>query len=381
MKKKTLYILAGITLAILCAAALVQYTTAIGCSPIPPVTPMMGSQGFRAWSGPTLISFEHGGKKICIDEGWTALGEKDSGTGWATFEKEKTGVAVQKSAFSEKTLTFVYSAYEVRLIYPKNIPPAELELYEATVRNAFERVGKLFNDSKDNPKRTHTVLLTPGVERTDGLQTPVYPDARENLSIYVQPPQSARGEELILHAIAHLYNRERPDLLAYQKHQSPLPPGDFQELEASWSESAYRTSNAGLRSRAAYLYNVHTAVQMKNFSLITAAPFNADKKEFEDIRPSVVVPSDASFLTAQYGHYILGPLTMLATEGMLRENKAGITIEKILSRVHAEKTNYFETLSEYLSSEEMAALKSWMFEKVTVPYALVEAGMKTYTGE
>lgn len=355
------------------------YSSSIGCSPIPSDKPSLGSQGFRIWSGPTLTSFEHGGKKTCIPDEWKALGEKEKGDGWAHYENGATGIAIREAAFREKVLTHIYSAYEVTLVYPADTSATDLELYEATTRNAFERIGKLYNDAKDNTKRTHTVLVTPGVPRDDGKNTPIYPDPRENLSVYVQAPGSARGEELMIHAVAHLYNRQRADLLAYQMLQQPIPPGDFQELEASWSEVIYRTSNYGRNARIAYLYGIHTAVRNKDFSKISSSPFNSNQTEFEEITQSIVVSADASFLSAQYGHYILGPLVMIATEGMLQRNKTGATIEQILTQVHSDNSSFFGELSKHLSSEEIALIKSWMFDGVLIPYELVEAGMKTYS--
>ncbi|MBX9765194.1 hypothetical protein K2X83_00975 [Patescibacteria group bacterium] len=376
--KKVAFIGSAFLIFISLAGGLLYYATTIGCSDMPQsVTPVMGSQGFRLWSGPTLISFEHGDKKICIPSGWEALGEETSGNGWARYEKGVSGLTIKKDAFAEAKLTFISSGYEVHFVYPKNTPAGELELYEATIRSAFENVGALFNDSHKNEKRRHTILVTPGVERADELRTPIYPDPRKNLSPYMQPPTSARGEELLIHAIAHLYNRQRADLRAYQKNQLPIPAEDFQELEASWSEIAYRTSDSGRRARINYLYNVHTAVQTKNFSLIHTAPFNGDRAGFENIAPNIVVPPDASFLNAQYGHYILGPLTMVAIEGMLAAKNAD-TVEKILSRVHAENMPFINELSKYLSPEEIAAAKSWMFDGGTIPRALVDAGLTRY---
>lgn len=376
MKKHVLLIAAGVALAIACGGTLTYYLTSIGCTSIAPVQVTNGSQGFRTWSGPSLVSFEHGNKKICIAEGWEAVGVTESGSGWARFKKGLTGVVIRRADFEEKNLAPIFSAYEILLLYPKNTDPSEKELYEATVANAFQRIGKLFNDSKEKPTRAHTVLVTAGVQRDDGKTTPVYPDPRENLSIYVQSPTSARGEELLIHAVAHLYNRQRDDLIAYQKKQAPLPGQDFQELEASWTELIYRTSKKGREARIQYLYTIHAAVQSNTFSLVQSYPFNTSKEEFDAITPSVIVKSDASFLNEQYGHYILAPLAMLGIEGLLHEK--GTDVETILTRIHTTDENFFTVLEEILGTEDVRTIRSWMLEGRTIPYELVQLGSSTY---
>lgn len=378
VKKNTLLILAGATLLITFSGALTYYLTDIGCSSIPPVAVTEGSQGYRTWSGPSLTTFEHQGKKICVTDGWEPLGEAASGNGWAQFENNLTGIFIRSADFEEKKLSFVFSSYEVQLVYPKTTSAEELELYEGTVQNAFERIGKLFNDSKDRPKRTHTILVTPGIERTDGSTTPIYPDPRADLSIYVRPPTSGRGEELLIHAIAHLYNRQREDLAGYQKNQSPIPAGDFQELEASWTELIYRTSQSGRDARREYLYNIHTAVQTRNFSLLKSYPFNSSKEEFDSIRPNVTLQSGASFLEEQYTHYILGPLVMSAIEGLLIEKKATANLETILSNLHRTNENFFSALARELGESDMDMVRAWMFEGKTIPYELVQLGINSY---
>lgn len=378
MKKNTTLALSGAVILLTFGGALTYYLTNIGCSPTPSIETTNGSQGYRTWSGPSLLSFEHEDKKICVEEGWRAVGEKESGNGWVRFGKDETGVLIRSADFAERKLTFVFSAYEVSLVYPLTTSETDLELYEGTVRNAFERIGKLFLDSKENEKHEHTVLVTPGIERTDGKTTPIYPDPRESLSIYVQPPTSSRGEELLIHAIAHLYNRQRTDLSEYVKKQSPIPPQDFQELEASWTELIYRTSRSGREARVRYLYNVHTAVQTGNFSLITSYPFSSSEQEFKAIRPSVILREDASFLEEQYAHYILAPLAMTAIDGLLLQNKSPIDLEKLLTRLHSGDANFFDELTGLLGETEVKTIRSWLLEGKTIPYELVQSGIESY---
>lgn len=372
--------LSGVLVTLGVAAGIFYVATENTCSPILEKEPEMSSHGYRVWSGPTLKSFNHENNRVCVPEGWQALGATAQGAGWATFEFGKSGVIIRLSAFTTKTLEFANSAYEVTVWYPGSSETPLAESYVKSIENAFEGIGGLFGDSYKNKKRQHTILITPGIEGTtsaDGIIR-VYPDPNTNLTTIVETPESIRGEELLIHAVSHLYNRFRKDLIEYQKLQSPIPPQDWQELEASWSETAFRTSASGRRLRLAYLYNVHVAVQTHDISLTVAEPFN-NPESFESIRPTVVTESGASFAGAQYSHYILGPLTLVATEGLLQKYNTGTNVEAILKNIHRGKVqNFFTELRKVLPSKEVTAVEGWMLRGETIPRELVLLGATWY---
>lgn len=348
------------------------------CSPAPETESEESSHGFRILSTPVFKSFEHNGKKICVPDGWEALGAKSTGDGWVRYDGNGTGVLIRSDAFLSETLGFEWSSYTVRMFYPISTKAKDHELYTAIVKNSFERVGRVFNDTKANKKRPHDVLISPGIEGTPvGAEGYAYPDPHRGLSVLVRPPQHPRSEELFIHATMHLYNRQEGKP-AYLKRQLPIPPSDFEELEAAWAETPFRTSESGRTSRLLYLYNVHTAVQTKNFSLISAPPFN-DREAFIAINPSVAPARGASYLDYQYGHYVLAPLSMVAVEGLLRETGADVTLEEILKRVHAGNAeSLFAELEAHLGKVNIEKIKSWMFGGTTVPWELVERGADSY---
>jgi hypothetical protein len=369
--KKNIFI--GLALLLLLVGGVGYAVWANTCLAIPEKEPEMGSQGFRIWSGPTLKSFEHGGRKICIPEGWQAVGEIQSGKDWAKYESGMTGVVIRQSAFASTTLEFQNSSYIVTVFYPGTERTPLTERYLAAIKNAFERTGAVFGDSKKEPKPRHTVLLTPGIEGTtsgNGVIA-IYPDPSSTISIFVRSVDSIRGEELFIHAVTHLYNRFRKDLLVYQKNQSPIAAEDWQELEAVWAETAFRTSPQGRTQRLEYLYNVHIAVTTHDFTLITGEPFN-NREAFDQIKPSVVLEKNFSYLDAQYGHYVLGALSMTAIDVLLQKYGTNTSVEKILLDLHTGKSkNFFTELEKILPSKEIENIKGWMFEGKPIPRELI----------
>ena len=376
MKGPLHYILYFLVLVVVIAVG--RYAFAPECYTVRERVPAEGTQGYQTWYGEDVQSFYHRNRVMCIPDGWRAIGAIETGDGWARYERGKTGVMLREEAFLSRTLTFETSNYAVTLLYPAATSKAALAEYERIVENAFNRVGALFNDAPTQSPRPHTVLVTAGLGGAHPEAPLIYPDPRESVTVFVRSPYDTRAEELLIHAVVHLYNRFRTDFTGYQKNQSPLQAADFQELEATWAETAFRSSSAGRESRLAYLYTVHTAVKTGNFDLVTGPPFD-NKQEFENITPSVVVPRDASELDIQYGHYVLAPLSLVAVDELLYEAGAPATVEKILTKIHAgEADNLFEELARYFNDEKLNTIWRWMDGQETIPQKLIQTASSRY---
>lgn len=363
----------------LALVAAVGMLSLYACAPVPEQAPEKGSHGYRIWGGALVRSFEHGEKRICVPKGWEPVGAIEAQRGWARFAPEKTGVMIRSSAFSSTSLTFIRSSYRVTLRYPSfGTTPELLEEYESEVTNTFEKVGALFNDDAKDAPRAHTVLVTAGLLSPPSEDNSLYPDPGPNVTYLVLAPSNPRGEELLVHGVMHLYNRFSHAGLVYEGLQSPIPPEDWQELEAVWAETAFTTENENRRVRLDYLYTVHSAVQASDFSRIDGAPFD-DPDAFKNLRPSVVVSEDSSYLDEQYGHYVLAPLVMVAVEGLLQKYGAGTKLETLLAEIHSgKKGNFFEALGEVLPSEEVSRVMDWMNNRATIPLDMVLLGEHRY---
>lgn len=343
-----------------------QTTTVADCTTIGEQTPVAGSQGHRIWSGPSLKAFEPPATRACVPDGWELLGP---------------GLMIHSDDFTSLKLEFENSSYTVRMIYPVSASSAQAEAYSAIVTNAFNSIGRLYFDNlKDKYPFSHTVLVTAGIAGdTKSDETRVYPDPGPDVTMLVRTPDQTRAEELFIHAIAHLYNRERYDFSAYESHQAPLAAGDWQEMEAAWAELAYEKSTKGRLERLRYLYSVHTAVQTNNFSLITLPPFN-DKEEFAKMRKTLSVSPTASHLDEQYGHYILAPLVMTAIEGLLIRNKTNTHVEALLVDLHIGKTtNFFDELAKLIPATDVSHILKWIAGTEKVPEDLVYIGAQYYS--
>jgi hypothetical protein len=348
------------------------------CVSVPKQAFENGTQGYRIWANDDLASFNHNGKRICIPEGFEAIGERESGTGYALFKSGVTGIVIRSDAFSRETLYPSESGYEISFIYPLDTPQEFIEKYRAIVKNAFSRVAGLY-DSEDGELETHTVLVTAllgGNTIEEG--TRVYPDPSEDLTIVVRTPDQPRSEELVIHAVAHVFNRYREDLGAYKKNQLPFAPEDFEELEATWTETAFLTWEEARIARLQYLHRIHVAVRNRDFSLITTPPFN-DEEAFNEITESVIVPRNASYLNHQYNHYVLAPLGMVAIEGLFSRALRSDGVEEVLQELHANPSlNFLEVLEEKLGQDARVRIEGFLLGHETIPFDLVLEGAKRY---
>ncbi|TSD05308.1 MAG: hypothetical protein Greene07147_629 [Parcubacteria group bacterium Greene0714_7] len=343
--------------------------------------PIAGSQGYRIWSGDILKSFDHKNRPVCVPQGWEAVGAIETGAGWAKFETNLTGVLIRSDAFTLQSIQPKHSIYRVDILYPVTTTESSIQRYVAIIENAFNRTGKLFNDAPKEQRVPHVVLITAGLAgNADEDATHVYPDPSARVSAFVRTSDSLRGEELFIHAVMHLYNRHQNGALPYQKLQSPFTEEDWQEVEATWAETAFTTS-AEQSGRIVYLYGVHTALRTGNFSLIKEAPFN-NQKAFEKIRQSVIVAPGSPNLDYQYGHYVLAPLSMLAVDGMLQESRAGTGVEKILTDIHAGKaSNFFDELQKTLSKEDVQRARGWFEGRETIPTSVINLVVASYKSQ
>lgn len=330
----------------------------------------IGSHGLIYWIGPTFKSFAHSGLPICVSDGWKSMGEIAEGKGWAKFAKDKAGVMIKEDGFSTVKIKSKKGSNKIVIYYPVETSQTDVRSYVEMVQNAFDRAERIYPESVVS--REVEVLVTAGLAGdTREPTTRIYPDPNESLLFIVYTPQRYRSDELVIHAVMHLYNRFRVVLTGYLEDQEPFGADEWSEMEASWAETAFNNNVVRRLKRIEYLYNVHNAVRTKNFKLISEPPFN-NKEQFNKIKQTVMVKTGSQFLDYQYGHYILAPLSMIAVDGMLYKHKSEEDIESILTRIHNDSSvNFVTEISKVLTKKELATFVKWVRGEETVPMELV----------
>ncbi len=345
------------------------------CKELPEHRGKKGTQGWRTWSDEGLRAFDHKGAYHCVPQGWSPVGTLDHVGHRARWNKKQTAVLVADKVWNVGARSYS-TDFEVRLFWPKALGAKLFEQTDALLAHAFEEIGRLFPPLPDALKSEHHVLVTAGhAGHTRSYDTRIYPEPGPDLSVVVRDPQQSRGHELTIHAIAHLHNRHRvgrADGVA-----PPIPQKDWEELVATWTETAFIRSHRGRMKRLEYLYNVHTAVQTGDHDLITGPPFD-DAERFWQITPNVVVAAGQPSIDMQYGHYILAPLAMVGTEGLLARAGVEDTMVEILRDTFHGSEDFFGEVEERLGPAGLATLEGWLHGGETIDADLVWAGAERY---
>ena len=339
----------------------------------------MSSHGWRVWTNESLISFDQNGEPYCIPEGFEPVGELEKTATSAVFPDGASGVFIHSSDFASMDIELTDMPFKVRVLYLQSMQKEQIDEYVTIIERAFHDINDVYPKTKVEALIPHAVLITVGVAG-DGkdFETSVYPNPSERMSIVVRNLEHKRVEELYIHAIAHLYNRYRTAFLAYEALQAPVPAEDWQEMEASWTEVAFRSSSDGRIRRLSELYDVHEAVSKNAFSESLIYPFSI-REIFENItKKTVILGTDSTYNNYQYGHYVLAPLVMVGIEGMLRA-KGHTDIQTLIKEVHrGEGTSFFVLLKSELSDSELDEIQKWIQGEKMIPRELIFSGAKQY---
>lgn len=349
------------------------------CAAVPDQAQKTGTHGWKVWANESFISFEPQNKRYCVPAGWEVIGAEVDRFGNATFPAGASGILFHTNDFVTYNLPLPDLKTTVRVVYPAKTPEPEVADYLKIITDAFLNVRTLYPDFKITNLASHTVLITVGIAG-DGndFKTSVYPIPNRDVTIFVRNKDHRRGEELFIHAVAHLFNRHFSDGLAYQQNQAPIPAGDWQELEAAWTEIIFRSDSDARSKRIEDLYAIHASVVTRVFSPALDFPFN-DRKIYEEVRKkSVILGPDPTYAEVQYGHYVLAPLVLLSVEGLLEQHQASTTVAELLLEAHIKNQSFFVLLTAYLPKEEMKRLFNFLTGEEQIPYELLEAGLLRY---
>lgn len=366
----------NVIIAILLAILAVLFYQTYTCLPAPNQAPTQSTHGYSVWSNQIFKSFMPGTARFCVPKDWQPLGAVSNDRGGATFPEGSTGILIKSAEFASTTVPLEKTDFELSVVFLKAMPETEQTAYVEIIKHAFNTVGTLYPPSTLPPQK-HSVLISVGLAG-DGNQfeTSVYPNPSQYLSVFAKNRHNPRAEELFIHAATHAYNRFHPAFNTYQNNQSPLPAGDFEELEATWTELTFRSSSEALVRRTDDLYRTYLAVMNNQPTPGILYPLS-NPQVFESItNKSVMVQTDATEGEAEFGHYIMAPLVFLSIEGMLADKKASTTVESLLKEVHQTNQNFFTLLAQHLDENEMALVTRSLTGETLLTESQVQRGLQ-----
>ncbi|MFQ5567702.1 MAG: hypothetical protein ACE5EU_15225, partial [Paracoccaceae bacterium] len=154
-----------------------------------------------------------------------------------------------------------------------------------------------------------------------------------------------------------------------------LAGSEYRELVATWAELAFNPDDGYVRDRVGFLMRQHAALTDADPD---SWPDAGALAGIEGADGPYGLPPDApegSAAAREYAHYYLGPLIMLAIDGLLAERGTAISVRMMLRDIHAGNSPGLLAALRRVLPVQYRQIRGWMQGTERIPAGLVEAGL------
>ena len=364
----------------LALAALAPETAAgageAACVALPAHATRIKRHGHNTWSGETLIVARAIASGVAAPPGWIPVGADRIEAGCAWFPPRQATLFVNPAFWRVETIRGDPAGLDLQLLTLKSIPPEELDSWRRMVAETYADVATLFPlGLPADQALPHVILVTSGIAG-DGARrsTRLFPAPGPNLTSLFYPPDSGRGRDLFIHTTTHLFNKRRPRPEAVPEEDG-LRGTEYRELVATWAEIAFNRDDAHVRKRVGSLRRAHVALTDDDGDTWPNARSIAATRSAEG--PFGLPPHapEGSKAAREYAHYYLGPLIMLALDGLLAEKGTAVSVRMLLRDIHAGNSPGLLASLRRVLPERFGQIRSWMDGTEAIPAGLVERGL------
>ncbi|MBI1363619.1 MAG: hypothetical protein GC134_06510 [Proteobacteria bacterium] len=359
------------------------------CLPIPPYKEAFNKHGLQVWQDDIFKTFLQPNKGRFYYEmpaGWSPIGaestRQEKGKTCVQFPPHQSATFVNTAHFVSATLQVEGVHFPVRAVWRNTLSDTQVKEYLDVIRNGFEQVSSIYPYGVPNSMLgEHTVMITAGIITDEKAPTRnLYPNVGPNAS-YIYHWPGARMEELLYHAVAHLYNRFRY-MYSYRPVAPTLNYVEYQECLASWVESRYVRSDMDRWKRAMHILHIHEGVVLPEVKMGKEVGMFRKLNDMSGPLPINLVRHRPPHMHVkkEYAHYILAPLLLMGAEGLLIEGGKDVRMEDVLRDVHTNKygTNLYGVLGMYLSEDQMRTYRRWEDGLEVIPRKYIYAALKRY---
>ena len=346
------------------------------CVPLPAHTPKAARHGQNHWSDETLRVYGSIPSGVVIPAGWIPVGAYAIDAGCAFFPPKQATLFIDPQFWQVEIIRSPEAGLTLQLLFLKTTPPEALESWKEMVVETYRDVSTVFPLGL-LPDQTlpHIILVTSGIAG-DGSRrsTRLFPAPGPNLTSLFYNPGDRRGRDLFIHTTTHLFNKRRPRPEAQPK-QEGLRRTEYREMVASWAEIAFNRDNDYVRNRVAWLLRQHVSLTDDDPDTWPTAPSIMKTRSVDGpygLPPNAPKKSKAA---REYAHYFLGPLIMLAIDGLLVEKGSAVSVWMTLRDIHAGNSPGLLTSLPRILPGQTQKIRSWMDGTVQIPAELVELGL------
>ena len=346
------------------------------CVGLPEHRDKIERHGHNNWSDETLIVFGALSSGVAVPPGWIPVGADRIDAGCAWFPPKQATLFVNPPFWQVESIRSSEAGLDLQLLTLKATPPDELEGWRRMVAETYADVATLFPlGLPPDQALPHVILVTSGIAG-DGKRrsTRLFPAPGANLTILFYNPDSGRGRDLFIHTTTHLFNKRRPRPETVPRERG-LRSTEYRELVATWAEIAFNRDDTHVRNRVAFLMRQHVALTDADPATWPGAGALASIRSAEG--PFGLPPQAPKGSTAarEYAHYYLGPLIMLAIDGLLAGKGTAVSVRMLLRDIHAGNSPGLLASLRRVLPLRFGQIRSWMDGSEPIPAGLVERGL------
>jgi len=349
-------------------------TPDFACVPLPDHTPLATRHGNDHWSDDKLRVFSALPDGVIIPKGWQAVGADQVTQTCALFPRHQSVVFIKPEFWRIDTIKDAKAGVDIRRIALKSTSESDLHTIDQRIADTFTNVSSVFplGFTKAQKAVPHDVLVTTSIagdNKTDA--TRIYPAPGPNLSSLFYDLNSNRGEDLFIHAIAHVYNKQRPrpEVAPTEDH---LPKVEYREFVASWAELAFNHDHVYLRKRVNFLTRQN---KLLTDTKPDTWPTYSALKAIKGLPGPFGIPPQNDPAAIEYAHYYQSPLILLAVDGLLSIYAPDLTVKMILQDIHKGKSpGLLSSFKTYLPLR-YKRIETWLNGTAPIPEKLINRGL------
>jgi hypothetical protein len=368
------------------AAAAIEPAPAAGagedaCVPLPAHERKINRHGHANWFDEYLRVSGAIASGVEIPPGWVPIGADRFDAGCAWFPPRQATLFVKPEFWQVESIHSPEADLILQLLSLKSIPPEELDRWRELVVETYRDVTPLFPlGLTPDQALPHVILVTSGIAG-DGARrsSRLFPEPGPNLTNLFYNPGDGRGRDLFIHTTTHLFNkrRPRPETLP---NEDGLSKFEYRELVATWAEIAFNPDAAHVHNRVAFLMRQHVALTDGDPDTWPDAGSLAKIKSHKGPFGLPPAAPENSAAAREYAHYYLGPLVMLAIDGLLAKRASGASVGTMIRDIHAGDSPGLLASLRRLLPDRFEQIRSWMDGTGQVPAGLVERGLARVQG-
>ena len=349
------------------------------CVPISLHVPRAGGYGLERWSDDRLRVATNPRKAVIGPEYWVPVGAyrpKKKGERCILFPDGQSVVYINPESW-------VVSAYKVPALgihlvrfIPKSYGQDDIKKADDLIQRIYAQVSYYFPAGlKNYMLQDQHVLVTAGIAG-DGTRKEerIFPYPGPHLAVIHTPLDDSYTEEFLARQTAYLFNKMRPREETFKDDPLLLAPS-WSDMVAGWIALSLTRDPAARERWVKFSYADHELLTDDDPD---TWPEGRIYKNIDRSQGAFGMPPNSPKRGAaiRYANNVLGPLVMLATDGLLQEEGVDDTLTDYVRMIHLKKELTLPNVMQaVLSAKGYETFLQWM-KGERIPRKYIDKGLE-----